>query len=72
MCAGGLPQITDTHAIDACLTALEFRSFMITTEEIKKSLGMEFWQIRIGIHTGPVTAGVIGTNKFAYDIWETQ
>lgn len=69
MCAGGLPQITDTHAVDACLTALEFRSFMITTEEIKKSLGMEFWQIRIGIHTGPVTAGVIGTNKFAYDIW---
>lgn len=69
MCAGGLPRITDTHAVDACLTALEFRSFMITTEQIKKSLGLEYWQIRIGLHTGPVTAGVIGTNKFAYDIW---
>lgn len=69
MCAGGLPQISDTHAIDACLTALEFRAFMVTTEQIKKSLGFEYWQIRIGLHTGSVTAGVIGTNKFAYDIW---
>ncbi|MBL8020680.1 MAG: GAF domain-containing protein [Leptospirales bacterium] len=69
MCAAGLPLISDTHAIDACLTALEFRSFMITAENIKKSMGLSFWQIRIGIHSGPVTAGVIGTNKFAYDIW---
>lgn len=69
MCAGGLPEIRSTHAIDACLAALEFRSFMLQTEEIKKAVGAEFWQIRIGIHSGPVTAGVIGTNKFAYDIW---
>lgn len=69
MCAGGLPQIRSTHAIDACLAALEFRSFMLQTEEIKRLLGSEFWQIRIGIHSGPVTAGVIGTSKFAYDIW---
>ncbi|MCE9598639.1 MAG: GAF domain-containing protein [Spirochaetia bacterium] len=69
MCAAGLPQIRNTHAIDACLTALEFRDFMLTAQQIKSSLGMEFWQVRIGIHSGSVTAGVIGTNKFAYDIW---
>lgn len=69
MCAAGLPLISDSHAIDACLTALEFRAFMVTAENIKKSMGLSFWQIRIGIHSGPVTAGVIGTNKFAYDIW---
>ncbi|MBI3396393.1 MAG: guanylate cyclase, partial [Spirochaetia bacterium] len=51
------------------LTALEFRSFMNQMAEIKKSLGHPFWQLRIGIHSGPVTAGVIGTKKFAYDIW---
>ncbi len=69
MCAGGLPRPSDSHAVDACLTALEFRSFMKQMAEVKQQLGFEFWQIRIGIHSGPVTAGVIGQNKFAYDIW---
>lgn len=69
MCAAGLPNLSPTHAVDACLTALEFRAFMAQMAEVKKALGHEFWQIRIGIHCGPVTAGVIGTNKFAYDIW---
>lgn len=69
MCAAGLPTLSPTHAIDACLAALEFRAFMAQMAEVKKALGHEYWQIRIGIHSGPVTAGVIGTNKFAYDIW---
>ncbi|MDF3818587.1 adenylate/guanylate cyclase domain-containing protein [Leptospira sp. 96542] len=69
MCAGGLPVPNHTHPIDICLAALEFRSFMNQMSEIKKALGLPFWQLRIGIHTGSVTAGVIGTNKFAYDIW---
>ncbi len=69
MCAGGLPVPDEGHAIDACLTALEFRSFMNQMAEVKGQLGFEFWQIRIGIHSGPVTAGVIGKNKFSYDIW---
>ncbi|MCB1304673.1 MAG: GAF domain-containing protein, partial [Leptospiraceae bacterium] len=69
MCAGGLPVPNDSHAVDACLTALEFRSFMKQMALVKEQLGFDFWQIRIGIHSGPVTAGVIGKNKFAYDIW---
>ncbi len=69
MCAAGIPVMSAMHAVDACLAALEFRSFMLQMQEIKRSLGLEFWEIRIGIHSGPVTAGVIGTNKFAYDIW---
>ncbi|MBU43538.1 MAG: hypothetical protein CMN76_09985 [Spirochaetaceae bacterium] len=69
MCAGGLPVPNEGHAIDACLTALEFRSFMKQMAEVKSQLGFDFWQIRIGIHSGPVTAGVIGQNKFSYDIW---
>lgn len=69
MCAGGLPIANANHAIDTCLAALEFRAFMLQMQAIKESLGGPFWQVRIGIHSGPVTAGVIGTNKFAYDIW---
>ncbi|WCL47783.1 adenylate/guanylate cyclase domain-containing protein [Leptospira sp. GIMC2001] len=69
MCAGGLPIPSEHHAIDTVLAALEFRAFMQQMAEVKEHLGFPFWQIRIGIHTGPVTAGVIGNNKFAYDIW---
>lgn len=69
MCAGGLPKANATHAIDACLAALELRAFMTQMAEVKTALGHDSWRIRIGIHSGPATAGVIGTNKFAYDIW---
>lgn len=37
--------------------------------EVKQSLGLKYWQIRIGLHSGPVTAGVTGNDKSAYDIW---
>ena len=69
MCAGGLPVSNQTHAIDACLTALEFQAFMDQMKDLKSSLDLPFWELRIGIHTGPVTAGVVGKMKFAYDIW---
>ncbi len=69
MCAAGLPELSAGHAVDACLTGIEFKRFMDQMGEVKQALGHSFWQIRIGIHSGPVTAGVIGTHKFAYDIW---
>ncbi|MCB1323803.1 MAG: GAF domain-containing protein [Spirochaetales bacterium] len=70
MCAGGLPEENKTHAVDACLAATEIQAFMKQTAEIKKSItGEEFWELRLGIHTGPAIAGVIGKYKFAYDVW---
>ncbi len=69
MCAGGLPVKNNTHPIDACLAALELKIFMKEIKNLKDSLGFEFWDLRIGIHSGPVIAGVIGEKKFAYDIW---
>jgi adenylate cyclase len=35
----------------------------------RESQGKDYWELRIGIHTGEVVAGVVGKNKFAYDIW---
>ncbi|MCR9143038.1 MAG: GAF domain-containing protein [bacterium] len=70
MCVGGLPERNESHALDVCLAALEILNFMNETRRIKKEFaGEEFWELRIGIHSGPVVAGVIGKNKFAYDIW---
>ena len=67
MCAGGLPVPNTTHALDAVKAALEMIKL---TDEFRKELPNQGGlSIRVGIHTGPVVAGVVGTDKFAYDIW---
>jgi class 3 adenylate cyclase len=69
MCAGGLPVSNETHAVDVVNAALEIRQFMQEHLEKKKLASQEVFEIRIGIHTGPVVAGIVGIRKFAYDIW---
>jgi class 3 adenylate cyclase len=70
MCAGGLPGPNATHPVDIILAAFEIMAIMRSIREIRKSTtGEDFWELRLGIHTGPVVAGVIGKNKFAYDVW---
>lgn len=69
MCAGGIPKSSATHAVDCVLAAMEIRDFMAQMRDIKKSLGEPYWELRLGIHSGPLIAGVIGERKFAYDVW---
>jgi class 3 adenylate cyclase len=69
MCAGGLPVKNSTHAIDCCLAALEIQAFMNQMKEIKENQNFPYWELRLGIHSGSVIAGVIGDKKFAYDVW---
>ncbi|EMJ90035.1 adenylate/guanylate cyclase domain-containing protein [Leptospira meyeri] len=69
MCAGGIPKRNQTHAIDSVLAALEIQSFMNLIKQIKADQGLPFWELRLGIHSGPLVAGVIGEKKFAYDVW---
>ncbi|XOV66333.1 MAG: adenylate/guanylate cyclase domain-containing protein [Fluviicola sp.] len=64
MAAGGLLKKED-HLQRIALLSLDMIEFMETTPEIKK-LGLK---IRIGIHVGPVVAGVIGTRRYTYDLW---
>lgn len=69
MAAGGLPVENKTNAVDTVKAALAIRNF-IEEEKIKRqAAGKSFFEIRIGVHTGPVVAGVVGIKKFAYDIW---
>lgn len=69
MCAGGIPTVNNTHPVDACLFSLQVQFMMRETKRIKSEKGLPFWELRLGIHTGPVVAGVIGKKKFAYDVW---
>ena len=69
MCAGGLPTANTTNAEDTLRAAIKIRDFMLLENQKRKARGEDFFEIRIGIHTGPVVAGIVGIKKFAYDIW---
>ncbi len=69
MCAGGLPKANKTNPIEVVLAAMEIRNFMEQLKMIKINMEQPYWELRIGIHTGPIIAGVVGKRKFAYDIW---
>ncbi|MEY9357448.1 class 3 adenylate cyclase [Bradyrhizobium yuanmingense] len=69
LCAGGLPEINRTHAVDAALAALEIQDLLAKANRQRERLRLPLWMARIGINTGPVIAGVVGTRKFSYDIW---
>jgi class 3 adenylate cyclase len=69
MCVGGLPEPNRTHEVDSCLAALDVLDFMRRTNAQREKLRLPRWELRIGIHSGPVMAGVVGQRKFIYDIW---
>ncbi|MCB1178755.1 MAG: guanylate cyclase, partial [Leptospiraceae bacterium] len=69
MCAGGIPKKNKTHAIDCILAALEIQDFMNMMKDLKEQKGFPYWELRLGIHSGQLIAGVIGEKKFAYDVW---
>ena len=69
MCAGGLPEPNQTNALDATQAACEILKWVGDWNKAREAEGLDTWQIRIGIHTGELVAGVIGKRKYAYDVW---
>lgn len=69
MAAGGLPIKNKTNHFDTLKAAIEIMNFLEIEKEKRIKEDKIFFEARIGIHTGPVIAGVVGLNKFAYDIW---
>jgi adenylate cyclase len=69
MCVGGLPTRNETHATDTVAAGLEMQRQLIAFMDEKKKTGKTVFEMRVGIHTGPVVAGIVGMKKFAYDIW---
>lgn len=69
MCAGGLPVPNLSHAMDTVSAGLEMVEFTEKNKQLRIQKGQPYFELRCGIHSGPVVAGVVGTKKFAYDIW---
>jgi adenylate cyclase len=69
MAVGGVPTANRTHAMDACLAALEMQRAIRLLNERRGKLRLPTLELRVGIHSGPVMAGIVGKRKFTYDIW---
>lgn len=69
MCAGGIPVSSKNHAIDMVNAALDMQAFVKWKRDESILKNEIYFELRIGIHSGPVVAGIVGLKKFAYDIW---
>lgn len=69
MCAGGIPERNRTNPVEVVLAALEMQKYMRAMRDDPANTAARFWDIRIGIHTGTIIAGVVGHKKITYDIW---
>ncbi len=69
MLAGGVPVSSENHAIECVKAAIEIKECVNRIKQERESAGLSYWGLRIGIHTGPLVAGVVGEMKFAYDIF---
>ncbi len=69
MCAGGVPIRNKTNPINTVLAAVQIKQYMLDQKEKMIERNEPYWKLRIGINTGAVSAGVIGTKRYAYDVW---
>ncbi|MBL7963567.1 MAG: adenylate/guanylate cyclase domain-containing protein [Flavobacteriales bacterium] len=69
MCAGGLSGTKGSSPLQVVLAALEMQEFMVKRKKDRAVHGLPGFDMRLGIHTGPVVAGIVGVKKFQYDIW---
>lgn len=68
MCAGGIPNINKTNPVEVVLAALEMQKFMRDSKQLNEEK-FGIWELRIGIHTGPVISGEVGRKNVSFDIW---
>ena len=69
MSAGGLPDTNSASADDVVMAGLEMQQFVIRRKQERDALHLPAFEMRVGIHSGPVVAGIVGVKKFQYDIW---
>jgi class 3 adenylate cyclase/FixJ family two-component response regulator len=68
MCAGGIPEESPHNAVIAVIVGLKIQATTLSLMD-ENDESLPSFRLRLGIHSGPVVAGVVGKNKFVYDIW---
>ena len=69
LCVGGIPMRNKSHPFDTVLVGLELQRIIKEMAVEREEMGKKALQLRIGIHSGPIVAGVVGKQKMTYDIW---
>ena len=69
MAIAGVTEDNPEPAIRSALAALEIRNYIQNERDIAIAMKKDFWEIRIGMHMGPLVAGVIGSSKYSFDVW---
>ncbi len=69
MCAGGLPNGGGSNIVNMVRAARDMQNWLLVWNAERERIGLPRFDARIGIHNGPVVAGVVGSKKFAFDIW---
>lgn len=69
VCVGGVPIANESNPAEVVRIGLQFQAAVLKLKQERIQTGEQWFDVRIGIHTGPVVAGVVGIRKFAYDIW---
>jgi class 3 adenylate cyclase/HD superfamily phosphodiesterase len=69
MALAGVTESNKKPAVRACLAAIEMRDYIINRKQLAIATNQEFWEIRIGLHSGPLVAGIIGSKKISFDVW---
>ena len=73
MCAGGLPTTNNTHPVDVIKAGLEMQAFIERNKEERIKINQPYFELRLGIHTGPVVAGIVGvTRLIEHEHWASD
>jgi class 3 adenylate cyclase len=69
MAIAGVNEDNAEPILRACMAALEMRDFIRNEKELARALKKDYWEIRIGVHAGPLVAGIIGSKRYSFDVW---
>lgn len=69
MAIAGVNESNGSPVARAALAAMEMRNFIRNEKDVAKAMKKDYWEMRIGLHVGPLVAGIIGSKRYSFDVW---